>query len=459
LKEIDTIAFTTIGNKDLSGAAYFCDQDDLECIENCQLQPDTCVVKYVAHDNFFGVAYVLAIVLGFSILLCQGIDMVLTLLPRCWLNGNGLIQRLVLPGTLRQERAGKQAASFRMKQVLQNALDIIYNKSIASSSNNSDGFSAKMSSSSGLVTKANQETSVLERFLLLPVKTETVGGVIWSWKRMWDGTIFTQEGIWLNSRLLTCNFAQVTIFGIMIFFSRVFFYKQKDFFYSNEERDYQARIKRSSELLYGNYTDVVGDDYYLFLNCSQSILGVDLLAEGGGLVDYTQPWSFIAYITAKYLTYGDAKAALKLCFDAYPVVSMFLDDSHDTLRYASDKLKDLVRDLKITPHHYDAAVIFGLLGGFLAVTYIAVLLIPSFITTAMKYRSGVTPTLTDPEFLRKRCAMDTVTVLLGSAFWGCFFTATGAMLFMVLLVRRLHERSSDHQLHHLCRLAHHRVFK
>ena len=437
LQKIDTIAFTTIGNKNLSGAEYVCNDDDLECIENCQLQPETCVKKYVAPDDYYGAAYFLAIILGASILVSQSIDVVLMFLPRNWLNGNDLIQRLVLPGTLRQERAGQHAASFRIKQFLQNALDIIYDKSIASSSNNSNGFTAKTSSSSGFVPKTNHATSALERFLLLPVKTEKVGGVMWAWKRIWNGTIFTQEGIWLNSRLLSCNFAQCTIFGIMIFFTRVFFYKQKDLFYSDGEKDYQAYIERSSAILNGNYTVVLGDDYYLFVDCAQTVMEVDLAAEGGGFIDYTQPLPFLTYLTLTYQSYEDAKAALQPCFDAYPEVAMFFDDSNNVVNYSSDFLKDLLQDFDITPKHYQWAAGLGLIGGFLTVAYIASILIPSFISTAMKYRSGVKRALTEPEFLRYRYAMDTVTVLLGSAFWGCFFTATGAMLFVVGLVRGL----------------------
>ena len=408
----------------MSGAAYFCEDDDTECIEACRLQPETCTENYVAASDYYGASYFLAIILGITILSSQGVDIVLMFLPQRWLDGNGLVQRLVLPGTLRQERAGKEAASFRMKQFLQNALDIVYDKTIASSSNNSGGFTSKI----------DHATTVLERFLLLPVKTESVGGVIWAWKRVWDGTIFNEEGIWLNGRLLACNFAQFTIFGIMIFFTRVFFYQQKDYFYSEEEKDYQAYIKKSEELLYGNYTAVLGDDYYYFLDCAQTIMEVDLYAEGGSVIDYTLPWNFISYITTYYLSYEDAKAALKPCFEAYPAVSTFFDDSSNALMYTSDTLKDLVSDFDITPEKYRVAAILGLVGGFLTVLYIAAILIPSFISTAMKYRSGVKPTLNNPEFLRYRYAMDTVTVLLGSAFWGCFFTATGAMAFVIALV-------------------------
>jgi hypothetical protein len=101
-----------------------------------------------------------------------------------------------------------------------------------------------------------------------------------------------------------------------------------------------------------------------------------------------------------------------------------------------------VQDFELTKGQYIAAVWVGLAGGFLAVTYITFQLIPSYISTVMKYRSGVLSSLTDHEFLRYRYAMDTVTVLLGSAFWGCFFTATGVMLFVVGVVRYYFQKIS-----------------
>jgi hypothetical protein len=224
----------------------------LECIENCNLHPDECQKTYVAADNFYGVSYFLAIILGFTMIVSQGVDFVQLLVPQSWLDGNGSVQRFVLPGTVRQERSGTQAASFRMKQFLQHALDISHSKTLISNSN-------KLANN-----KLERKTTVLERFLLLPRKAEKVGGVFWAWKKMWNGTAFTEEGIWFSSRLLACNFAQVIVFGVMIFFTRVVYYKQNNFFYSDEERERQANYGNTTDILYGNYTEILGDDYFNF---------------------------------------------------------------------------------------------------------------------------------------------------------------------------------------------------
>jgi len=377
-----------------------------------------CYESYVAADDYYGATFYLSVILGMGLLLSQLVDVVLVLTPSSWLDENGPLQRFVLPGTVRQEIAGKHAASFRMKHLMENALSVIHDTNMVSSKE------------MGAIS-----SKILERFLLLPKKFEPAGGVIWAWKKIWNGSMFAEEGIWLNARLLACNFSQVTVFGILIFFTRVFYHKQKDFFYTDEEKDYQAYIETSSAILYGNYTEVLGDNYYNFLYCTQEVLGVDLYAEGGGFIDYSLPWNFVLYLSYQFGSYSAAKSSdLSTCFEQYPEVSSFLDDSNNVLSYESDTLKDLVRDFDISEEKYIAAVWCGLVGGFLAVIYIVTLLIPSFVSTVMKYRSGVIPSLNDPEFLRYRYAMNTVTVLLGSAFWGCFFTATGAMLFVVGVV-------------------------
>lgn len=203
---------------------YTYDDDLYSHLRNCgkycaqNPMPADCteiIKKYVPANDWWGFAYWLGVILGSSLLMMQVVDLVLALSPQGWFNKNGLIQRLVLPGTVRQERAGMQAATYFMSGLLRNALDIVNDKSTINSSTKSMDIS---------ISK-NCETSALERFALLPVKKEIVGGILWSWKKIWDGTIFSEEGIWLNARLLTCNFSQVTVFAILIFLARVLSYK------------------------------------------------------------------------------------------------------------------------------------------------------------------------------------------------------------------------------------------
>lgn len=67
--------------------------------------------------------------------------------------------------------------------------------------------------------------------------------------------------------------------------------------------------------------------------------------------------------------------------------------------------------------------------------WVAVVLIPLYVSQVLMLRSGAIPTLTDENFLRYRFGMDTVTVLLGAAFWGSFVTSAAAMALMMVVVR------------------------
>lgn len=188
--------------------------------------------------------------------------------------------------------------------------------------------------------------------------------------------------------------------------------KQKDFFYSDDEIEYQSYLETQKQILFsGNYTEGLGEDYSNFFACVQNYLELDgVQFYTGGYFDLTKAWLLIPYLTTTFGSYGEAKEPLKICFVTYPSVSTYLDDSFEVLAYQEDDLKSLVVSLDVTPSKYIAAAWCGLIGGFAAVTYIAAILIPSFVSTVMKYRSGVKPSLTSPEFLRYRYAMDTTTV-------------------------------------------------
>jgi hypothetical protein len=62
------------------------------------------------------------------------------------------------------------------------------------------------STSFGAYDKAGVNLSALERYMLSPKETENIGGLIWDRKKVRNGSIFTEKGIWLNF-LPTCIFA------------------------------------------------------------------------------------------------------------------------------------------------------------------------------------------------------------------------------------------------------------
>jgi len=40
---------------------------------------------------------------------------------------------------------------------------------------------------------------------------EPCGGILWTFKKMWNGTIYEEEGVWLHARLVASNVSQYFI--------------------------------------------------------------------------------------------------------------------------------------------------------------------------------------------------------------------------------------------------------
>ena len=53
----------------------------------------------------------------------------------------------------------------------------------------------------------------MERFVLEEDRTEKVGGFIWTWRRILNGTLYNTEGIWINTRLIIIQAAQLITFA------------------------------------------------------------------------------------------------------------------------------------------------------------------------------------------------------------------------------------------------------
>lgn len=69
------------------------------------------------------------------------------------------------------------------------------------------------------------------------------------------------------------------------------------------------------------------------------------------------------------------------------------------------------------------AVLVGLTCGLSAAMNMMLCYLPSSISTIIKFRYGVIPSLRDKQFVRYRYSQDEVAVLFGSIFWGSFYTS------------------------------------
>eukprot|EP00523_Entomoneis_sp_CCMP467_P022496 CAMPEP_0168835406 /NCGR_PEP_ID=MMETSP0727-20121128/4078_1 /TAXON_ID=265536 /ORGANISM="Amphiprora sp., Strain CCMP467" /LENGTH=1255 /DNA_ID=CAMNT_0008888763 /DNA_START=124 /DNA_END=3891 /DNA_ORIENTATION=- len=58
---------------------------------------------------------------------------------------------------------------------------------------------------------AQTQTQTMRNFVLHGETLEANGGLFWSWWKFFDGSIFNEEGIWINTRLWATQFAQITL--------------------------------------------------------------------------------------------------------------------------------------------------------------------------------------------------------------------------------------------------------
>lgn len=81
---------------------------------------------------------------------------------------------------------------------------------------------------------------------------------------------------------------------------------------------------------------------------------------------------------------------------------------------------------------------FGILSGFGTAAATCLVYIPSSVHTLMKFRSGVIPSLRDPNFLRYRSGLENMAYLIGAMFWGLMITSlfmalvTGVAVFLIV---------------------------
>lgn len=130
---------------------------------------------------------------------------------------------LLVPGMAKSEKMTKQAASFKMAKMVTDAV-ALHEGTLAGSSLRS----SKKRMSSANVAAGDTEVSgfgdALLNFHATVDDRESYGGVIWCWKSIWKGTIWSEEGVWIHARLYSMNFSQLFVAILFIIVSYVFLF-------------------------------------------------------------------------------------------------------------------------------------------------------------------------------------------------------------------------------------------
>ena len=128
---------------------------------------------------------------------------------RDWL-GALLPNELVRSHSVRGYTSMKRAANYKLTKLLINAY-VLHNP------NASKYFNEKNES----VDTTSKDDIAMKNFVLYGDQREPSGGVFWTWKRLLTRSLFEEDGVWISSRLVVIQCAQLIasalVVGIMVF--------------------------------------------------------------------------------------------------------------------------------------------------------------------------------------------------------------------------------------------------
>lgn len=165
---------------------------------------DTAVFSTEKDDRFLA-AYIGAATLGFILLILQFLALLNEFFSLEFLKKHAWLEAILTPGMEKMERRTKLAAQRKLSLMVDNALD--YHGDSHHSITLTDDF------------KMTARGTALLNYQTREEKTERVGGVLWGWKKVFNGSIFDEEGVWLHSRLVSSTVTQffVCIFLVVFF--------------------------------------------------------------------------------------------------------------------------------------------------------------------------------------------------------------------------------------------------
>lgn len=328
------------------------------------------------------------------------------------------MQFLSSAGVVRAESNVKQAAANKISNMVNNAVDLAATKE-------QDGV---------LETHFGQGLLAYEKLGKVFVPA---GGFSWTWRRIYNRSLFKEEGIWLSARLISSNAAQFVV-SIFVLIAGVQISRSVNENYDIEEA--QRLAGSVVELLFNN---TVAESITAGMVANFSVIMTSFLS-GSGFSRSCETGSFSTINETDCDFYGtysscdpnadndyvctlldyatnatsnlDGLTALGLLnasgFDAASLI--------ETSRvYLENAAESSVNSLYPTQKYMVLfPAIMATIVAFLAAVSLAVTYIPSVTSTTLQLRSGVIPTLRSPRFHKHRFASDTVTILTGSLFWG-----------------------------------------
>lgn len=158
------------------------------------------------------VAYTLSMLCGFTLLATSVLNVVQRTISNWYdTDGDGVLDNsefrgrfswMLIPQMVRLEAQLKQAASYKMNLMLRNACEV-----------------HEVAEFDGRTSFGEGDTAYGKAMLAFARHSdrteEITGGILNTWRKIFDGSLFTEEGIWFTTHMLAANFAQCTLFVLV----------------------------------------------------------------------------------------------------------------------------------------------------------------------------------------------------------------------------------------------------
>jgi len=383
---------------------------------------------------------VVSLVLISVAIIVQLVHICTLLIPSHYYQRVPMLKRLFTAQTVVRAADLKKAAAFKTKEMVRNAIHVV----------------RKQQKGSVLETHFGQALMVFSK----EQKTKYVGGIKWTWQRIYNGQIFQQDGIWLSARLVSSNMTQVIVTVFVLIAGIRLTYIAANEYDPETAKDY---VNYYAGLIFDATIEsedvavlVANVSTYFSEFVAEGTLAESFVAQNCGVEEFVQP--SLIELGRNACTLGEifyqcddlSSTADYFCsLASNNATELLLNNTSQTIENellnlgmlnASgldvDSLVNIVRaslqqaaessvDSIYPTAAYMVYIPFAVATciAFITAVSLALTYIPSVTSTTLKLRYGLIPSLQDKEFNKYRVAADSVTIITGSMFWGCLLAS------------------------------------
>ena len=360
---------------------------------------------------------VVSVILGMIVGTFHLFHMLSLVTPTRWIeNMPPIFQFLFTAGVVRAESHVKQSAAHKVSGMLDNALDLASDKD----------------RDTVLETHFGQGLLAYEKHGKVYAHS---GGFAWTWQRIFNLSLFRDEGIWLSARLIASNAAQFIV-SVFVLIAGIQICRRIDENYDIEEA--RRQVGGYVDLLFNTSvadetTAGMVSEFSLIMKEYLTLSGLNDTCQAENFTDISGACEFVStYVSCESNETSDALCTLLAYSDSQSytdgLASLGLLDAagfdtssliNTSQAYLSAAAEASVNSLYPSQKYMvKVPAVAGTIVAFITAISLAVTYIPSVTSTTLKLRSGVIPSLKSPGFARYRFAADQVTILTGSMFWG-----------------------------------------